>query len=154
MHTGMWDKTVPNHKAQLIALATHFKEKMDAEKSMRKKNPRNPKPAANQSGDGKMGNWLFEDVGSTLCGPHKKNYEWCPLHGRKTDRVHIGMYMPAPNDHEEWKASKDAKLNSWKEEKEGRSPTKLKAPIEPTSKPSSNIHVLLSLDMFAPCINS
>ena len=26
-HTGLWDKTVPNHKAQLIALATHFKDK-------------------------------------------------------------------------------------------------------------------------------
>ena len=24
-HIGLWDKTVPNHKAQLIALATHFK---------------------------------------------------------------------------------------------------------------------------------
>ena len=24
-HTGLWDKTVPNHKAHLIALATHFK---------------------------------------------------------------------------------------------------------------------------------
>ena len=38
-HTGLWDKTVPNHKAQLIALATHFKEKMDAEKFTRKKKP-------------------------------------------------------------------------------------------------------------------
>ena len=24
-HTGLWDKTVPNHKAQLMALETHFK---------------------------------------------------------------------------------------------------------------------------------
>ena len=30
-HTGLWDKTVPNHKTQLIALATHFKDKMDAD---------------------------------------------------------------------------------------------------------------------------
>ena len=32
-HTGLWDKTAPNHKAQLIDLATHLKEEMDAEKS-------------------------------------------------------------------------------------------------------------------------
>ena len=38
-HTGLWYKTIPNHKAQLIDLATHFKENMDAEKSTRKKKP-------------------------------------------------------------------------------------------------------------------
>ena len=95
----MWDKTVPNHKAQLISLATHFKEKMDAEKSTRKKKPSNPKPAANKSGAGKLGKWLFEDVGPTLSGPDKNNYAWCPLHGHNTDRVHSGMYMPSPHDH-------------------------------------------------------
>ena len=100
-HTGRWDKTAPNHKAQIIALATHLKEKMDAKKSTRKKKPRNSNPAANQSGDGKLGKWLFEDVRPTLRGPDKKNYAWCPLNGRKTDGVHSGMYMPAPHDHEE-----------------------------------------------------
>ena len=84
-HTGLWYKTVPNHKAQIIVLATHFKEKMDAEKSTRKNNPSNPNPAANQSGAGKIGKWLFEDVGPTLCGPDKENYACCPLYGRKTD---------------------------------------------------------------------
>ena len=98
-HTGLWDKTVPNHKAQLIVLATHVKEKMDAEKSTRKKKPSNPKPAANKSGARKLGKWLFEDVGPTLSGPDKNNYAWCPLHGHNTDRVHSGMYMPSPHDH-------------------------------------------------------
>ena len=37
--TGLWEKTVPNHKVWLIALATHFKEKMDDEKSTSKKKP-------------------------------------------------------------------------------------------------------------------
>ena len=44
--------------------------------------------------------------------------------------------MPVPHEHEEWQASKDAKLNSWKEQKEGRDPTKRKAPVETTAKPS------------------
>ena len=47
------------------------------------------------------------------------------------------MYMPAPHDHEEWQAGKDAKLNSWKEKKDGRAPTKRKVPVEPTEKPSA-----------------
>ena len=72
--TVLCEKTVPNHKAQLIALATHFKEKMDAENSTRKKNPIKPNPTANQSVAGKLGKWLFEDVGITMCGPNKKNY--------------------------------------------------------------------------------
>ena len=75
-HMGLWDKTVPNHKAQLIALTNHFKKKMDAEKSMRKKKPSKPKPTANQSGAGKLGKWLFEDVRPTLRGPDKKYYAW------------------------------------------------------------------------------
>ena len=58
-HTGLWKKMVPNHKAQIIALATHFKEKMDAEKSTRKKKPSNSNPAATQSGAGKLDKWLF-----------------------------------------------------------------------------------------------
>ena len=72
-HTGLWDKMVPNHKAQLIALATHFKENIDAEKSKRKNNPINSNPAATQSGAGKLGKWIFEDVGTTMRGPDKKN---------------------------------------------------------------------------------
>ena len=100
-HTGLWDKTFPNQKAQLISLATHFKEKMDFNKSTRKKNPSKPNPVANQIGDRKLGKWLFKDVRPTLRGPDKKNYAWCPLHGRKTDGVHRGMYMPEPHDHEE-----------------------------------------------------
>ena len=136
-NTGLWDKTVPNHKAQLIALATHFKDKMDTEKSTRKKKPNKPNPAATQSGAGKLGKWLFENVGPTMRGPDKKNYVWCPLHGHKTDGVNSGIYMPAPHNHEAWQAGKDAKLNTWKEQKEGRAPTKRKAPVEPTAKPSA-----------------
>ena len=71
---------------------------MDAEKSTRRKNPSKPKPAANHSGAGKLGKWLFEDVGPTLRGLDKKNYAWCPIHKHKTYRVHSGMYMPAPHD--------------------------------------------------------
>ena len=100
-HTGLWDKTFPNQKAQLISLATHFKEKMDFNKSTRKKNPSKPNPVANQIGARKLGKWLFKDVRPTLRSPDKKNYAWCPLHGRKTDGVHRGMYMPEPHDHEE-----------------------------------------------------
>ena len=70
-------------------------------------------------------------------GPDKKNYAWCILHGCKTNGVNSGVYMPAPHDHESWQAGKDAKLNSWKEQKEWRAPTKRKAPVEPTAKPSS-----------------
>ena len=84
-HTELLENTVPNHKAQLIALATHLKEKMDADKSTCRKKPSKPKPAANQSGAGKLGKWLFEDVGPTLRGPNKKNYAWYPLNGCKTD---------------------------------------------------------------------
>ena len=47
------------------------------------------------------------------------------------------MYMPATHDQEDWQASKDAKLNYWREQKEGRAPTKRKAPVEPTVKPSA-----------------
>ena len=47
------------------------------------------------------------------------------------------MYMPAPHNHEAWQAGKDEKINSWKEQKEGRAPTKRKAPVEPTAKPSA-----------------
>ena len=114
-HTGLWDKTVPNHKAQIIALATHFKEKMDAKKSTCKKNPRKSNPTATHSGAGKLSKCLFEDFRHTLCGPKKKNYAWCHLHGRKTDGVHSGMYMPAPHNHEALKSAKDAKKISWKE---------------------------------------
>ena len=109
---------------------------MDYEKSTRKKKPSNSNPAATQSGAGKLGKWLFEDVGPTIRGPDKKNYAWCPLHGRKTDGVHSGMYMPAPHNHKAWQAVKDAKLNSWKKQKEGRAPNKRKAAVEPTAKPS------------------
>ena len=136
-HTGLWDKTVPNQKAQLIALATHFKDNMDSEKSTRKKKPSKSNPAATQRGARKLGRWIFEDVGPTMRGPDKKNYAWCPLHGHKTDGVHNGMYMPAPHNHEVWQAGKDAKLNPQKEQKEGRSPTNHKAPVEPTAKPSA-----------------
>ena len=120
-----------------IALATHFKENMDAKNSTGKKNPSKSNPAATQNGAGKLSKWLFEDVGPTMRGPEKKNYAWCPLHGRKTDGVHSGMYMPAPHDHRAWKAGKDAKINYWKEQKEGRDPTKRKSPVEPTAKPSA-----------------
>ena len=47
------------------------------------------------------------------------------------------MYMPGPHDHKAWQAGKHSKQNSWKEQKEGRSPTKHKAPVEPTAKPIS-----------------
>ena len=73
-HTGMWDKMVPNHKSQLIALATHFKEKMDAEKSARKKNLSKSNPATTQSGAKKLSKCLFEGVGPTMNGPDKNNY--------------------------------------------------------------------------------
>ena len=115
-HTGMWDKKVPNNKSQIIDLATHFKEKMDAKKSTCKKNPSNYNPAATPSGAGKLGKWLFEDVRPTMRGLEKKNYASRPLHGRKTNGVHRGMYMAAPHDHEAWQTRKDAKLNSWKEQ--------------------------------------
>ena len=72
-HTGLWDKTVPNHKAQIIALATHFKEKMDAKKSKRNKKPSKSNPAATQSGAEKLSKWISEDVGPTMRGPDKKN---------------------------------------------------------------------------------
>ena len=113
-HTGLWDKTVPNHKAQLIALAIHFKENMDAEKSRIKKNPIKSNPAATQNRAGKLGKWLFEDVGPTMHVPDKKNYAWYPLHGRKTDGVQSGMYIPEPHNHAAWQAGKDAKKKSWK----------------------------------------
>ena len=107
---------------------------MYAEKSTRKKMPSKSNPSATQSGARKLSKWLFEDVRPTMRGPYKKNYAWCPLYGSKTDRVHRGMCMPAPHDHEAWKAAKDAKQNSWKEQKEGRAPTKRKAPVGPTAK--------------------
>ena len=44
----------PNYKAHMIAMDTHIKEKMDAEKSTCRKNPSKPKPAANQSKAGKL----------------------------------------------------------------------------------------------------
>ena len=47
------------------------------------------------------------------------------------------MYMPAPHDHEAWKAAKDAKHNSWKKQTEGRASTKHKAPVEPTANTSA-----------------
>ena len=110
---------------------------MDAENSTRKKKPSKSNPAATQSGAGKLSKWLFENVGPTMHGPDKNNYAGCHIHGRKTDGVHSGMYMPAPHNHEAWKAAKDAKQNYWKEKKEGRAPTKCKAPVEPTAKNSS-----------------
>ena len=72
-HTGLWEKTFPNHKAQLIALATHFKENMDSEKSTCNKNPSKSNPAATQSGAEKLSKWISEDVGPTMRGPDKKN---------------------------------------------------------------------------------
>ena len=65
-HTGLWDKTVPNHKAQLIALATHLKEQMDAKKATRKSKPRKPESG---TGKPKLGKRLFNNVGPTLRGP-------------------------------------------------------------------------------------
>ena len=53
------------------------------------------------------------------------------------DGVHSGMYMPEPRDHEAWKSAKEAKQNSWKEQKKGRDRTKCKAPVEPTAKISA-----------------
>ena len=42
---------------------------MDPEKFARKNNPSKPNPAANQSGAGKIGKWLFKYVGPTMRGP-------------------------------------------------------------------------------------
>ena len=111
-HTGLWYKTFPNHKAQLIALETHFKEKMDAKNYTCKKKSSKSNPAATQSRAGKLSKWLFEYVGPTMCGPEKNNYAWCHLRGRKTDRVQSGMNIPAPNNQEACKAAKDAKQHS------------------------------------------
>ena len=110
---------------------------MDSKNSTRKKKPSNSNQAATQSRARKLSKWIFEDVGPTMRGPDKKNYAWCHIHERKTDGLPSGMYMPAPHNHEAWKASKDAKQNSWKEQKEGRAPTKCKAPVEPTDKTSA-----------------
>ena len=104
---------------------------------MRKKKPSKSNPAATQSGAGNLSKWLFEDVGPTMRVSDKNNYAWCRLHRRKTDGVHRGMYMPAPHDHKAWKAAKNRKQNFWKEQKEGRAPTKRKAPVEPTAKTSA-----------------
>ena len=41
-------------------MKTHFKEKMEAEKSKGKKKPSNPNPTANKSGARKLGKCLFE----------------------------------------------------------------------------------------------
>ena len=49
---------------------------MDAKKSTRKKKPSKSNPAATQSRAGKLGKWLFEDVGPTMRGPNNKNYAW------------------------------------------------------------------------------
>ena len=119
---------------------------------MRKKKPSKPNPAANQSGVRKLGKWLFEDVGPTMRGPDKKNYAWCPLHGCKTDRVHSSMYMPETHDHEEWQAGKDAKINYWKEQKEGRAPNKCKATVEPTAKPSAKKGNVRLSNSFKPAL--
>ena len=102
---------------------------MDTENSTRKKKPNKPNPAANQSGAGKLGKWLFEYFGPTMRGPDKTNYAWCPLHGRKIDGVHSSMYMLAPHDPEAWQAGKYAKLNSWKEQKEGRALLNVRRPL-------------------------
>ena len=51
--------------------------------------------------------------------------------------VHSGIYMPAPHEHEERQASKDANLNSCKGQREGRTPTKRKVPEKPTAEPSA-----------------
>ena len=110
---------------------------MDAENSTRKKKHSKSNPAATQSRAGNLSKWLFEDVGPTMRGPDKKNYAWCHLHGLKTDGVHSGMHTTAPHDHEAWKAAKDAKQNSWKEQNEGRDPTKRNVPVEPTAKTSA-----------------
>ena len=135
-HTGLWYKTVLNHKAQLIALATHFKEKMDAEKSTRKKNPIKSNPAATQSGAGKLSKWLFEDFVPTMCGPDKKNYAWCHFHGRKTNGVHSGMYMPAPHKHEAWKAAKDTKKNPGKKKRRGGPLLNVRRPLNQLLRPA------------------
>ena len=47
------------------------------------------------------------------------------------------MYMSAPHDHETWKAANNVKQKSWKEQNEGRAPTKRKAPVKPTAKTSA-----------------
>ena len=134
-HAGLWYNTVPNHKDRLIDMATHFKEKMDAEKSTRKKMPSKPNPTATQSGAGKLGTWLFKDSRPTMRGPDKKNHAWCHLHGCKTDGVHSGMYMPAPHDHGAWKAAKDAK-KSWKEKRRGGPLLNVRRPLNQLLRPA------------------
>ena len=62
------------------------------------------------------------------------------------------MYITAPHDHEAWQAGKDEKLNSWKEQKEGRAPIKLKAPVEPTAKPSAKKGNLWLSNIFKPAL--
>ena len=94
----MWDKTVPNHKAQLIALATHLKDQMDAKKAARKTRPHKPESGSARPN---LGKWLFNNIGPTLRGPDKKDYAWCAHHGRVTNGVHSGMYMPAPHIHDD-----------------------------------------------------
>ena len=61
--------------------------------------------------------WKFKNFRNTTTCPYTGDkYEWCKLHEMKNEkRVHKGMYMPHPHNHEEWAACR-AKYNSfWKE---------------------------------------
>ena len=133
-HTGLWDQTVQTQKAQMMALATHLKEtyKQAAKKAK-------PKPSKTPTGTGrpKLGKWVFENVGQSFTGPDGNDYDWCEHHGRMTDGVHSGMYMPAPHDHEQWQANKDTKGYAKKDVMEGRVIPKRKAPANSHGSPEN-----------------
>ena len=114
-HTGLWDETAPNPKVQLIALATQLWKKIKANKDGKGGSGKPDKQG--KAGEGKtpdkksnLAKWLFKNVGASLSAPDGKNYERCKHHGRKTDGVPSGMYMPAPHDHDEWQVAHDAKV--------------------------------------------
>ena len=62
-----------------------------------------------------METWRFTNTGKTHHAKDGVTYQWCKLHGHKNeDGIQLGMYMPAPHNHEDWVEKKNGKHAAWK----------------------------------------
>ena len=93
--TGECDKQGANHNKVMVALATALKQ----ERAKNKKSPGKPKSSVTKTPATETGNatgppaWRFKNFGkTTTCPDTGAKYEWCKIHGRKSEKcIQNGM---------------------------------------------------------------
>ena len=119
---GDWGKIDERNK-QVIALSTQLNQVASQLKKTKSLLDNRIPRKSNKGGTGgekadsstqqkKKGapSWQITKKGPTIQHPEKDiKMEWCPHHTSKCGEVN-GMYMPAPHDHEAWRAAKDKRI--------------------------------------------